>query len=176
MEDDKLDFGDLDDFDIPQDGLGDDFSTGIEDLAELERELGLDGLNDDTCSQSVASSSTTPAVTAVATMSGQPKKDLPASLSERVTVPTSANEIKKSTLPSSSTHANESPSSTSRPFAARAKQPYSNSNNNRYQQYNNSNQQSNFMNMPYPGMNQFNMMPLVGGTLPFGQGFMKYVY
>ncbi|SAL95713.1 hypothetical protein [Absidia glauca] len=174
MEDDKLDFGDLDDFDIPQDGLGDDFSTGIDDLAELERELGLDDLNDDIDTQPLTSSSTTTAAAAT-TFPDLPKKDLPASSSKQATAPTfSSNERNKSTLQSTS-HANESSSSTSRPFVARGKQPYTN-NNNRYQQYNNSNQQPNFMNLPYSGMNQFNMMPMVGGPLPFGQGFMKYVY
>ncbi|KAI8339523.1 hypothetical protein BC941DRAFT_420735 [Chlamydoabsidia padenii] len=154
LEDDKLDFGDLDDFDTQQDGAVNDF----EDLAELERELGLNTFDGDSTTVDV----------------DPPKQNVSVPSTDKTTTITNANNTSTSSpsrtkKPSGFRHNQpyhnqyNSIRTSSKQFAGTGKQPYHN-----YNYYNNnSQQQPPFPNMPYP---LFNMMPMPGA---FGQNFIN---
>ncbi|ORZ23085.1 hypothetical protein BCR42DRAFT_403945 [Absidia repens] len=161
MEDDKLDFGDLDDFDAQQDELLDEtgeFSNNIEDLAALEKELGIDDL-DSINTQQPASTSEPPS-----SSSTDPKKSTSLSSTKPVTIPSSTKNNNNNGTCISADNTNVSTSSSnSRPFVARNKHHYQNK-GHRYNPY-----QQNYTPMPYPNMNLF---PMPGG-MPYGQDFMN---
>ncbi|KAI8078821.1 uncharacterized protein BX664DRAFT_342784 [Halteromyces radiatus] len=150
MEDDKLDFGDLDEFDTQEGG---NLNDSIEDFDELERELGL---ADD------AVNSTSESTTEL--LQSSTEKDKSTNKTDSGTTTTTT--LAKSTTSTASSAGNQRPNRNTT-FSNRNGSVRHQHNGYRYSPY-----PQHFPNMTYPNLTSFNGVSLPGTNM-YGQGYMN---